>query len=71
MIQSGVLYTRQEVIKLGIGDRELLKARQSGAVPMRLIGKRGWFLGDDIIRWSEVKKETPPRGGADGSSPGS
>ena len=63
MINAHTLYRTKDLRSLGIGSEELMAARRSGIVRPRLISRQYWYLGAELIAWSETrtKGQGPPR----------
>lgn len=66
MIRADALYRVSELRRLGIGSEELSEARRSGLVMPRLISGAHWYLGAEIIAWSETRRVEKGRSRAAG-----
>lgn len=58
MISANTLYRTKDLKAIGIGFEELRAARLSGIVVPRLISRQYWYLGSELIEWSETRKQS-------------
>jgi hypothetical protein len=55
-IQGNAIYSTRDLRAIGIGDAELMRARQAGVKP-RKIGRWLWYHGQELIDWILTRPE--------------